>query len=168
MNTHMGKHPSFGKPKPAKKGKPESHFEVHHYAGERGLHSGRVVANHRALKRGKGKERRTLSSLLCTCYIAVVSAIIVALVSIQFMRLLLWSVVVGYSFSIVAVAVDVFDTSILSFLCSGSEGTIVTPQKKANTLLLSNQFEAFSAEVCFCFPLAPFGFEKLFKFQHNF
>jgi len=33
MNTHMGKHPSFGKPKPAKKGKPESHFEVHHYAG---------------------------------------------------------------------------------------------------------------------------------------
>merc|ERR1712055_878505 len=27
----MGK--SFGKPKPAKKGKPEAHFEVHHYAG---------------------------------------------------------------------------------------------------------------------------------------
>merc|ERR1712135_90672 len=36
MNTHMGKHPSFGKPKPPKKGKPESHFEVHHYAGEVG------------------------------------------------------------------------------------------------------------------------------------
>ena len=34
MNTHMGKHPSFGKPKQAKKGKPESHFELHHYAGE--------------------------------------------------------------------------------------------------------------------------------------
>merc|ERR1711872_23969 len=28
-----GKHKSFGKPKPAKKGKPEAHFEVHHYAG---------------------------------------------------------------------------------------------------------------------------------------
>ena len=33
MNTHMGKHPSFGKPKPAKKGKPEAHFELQHYAG---------------------------------------------------------------------------------------------------------------------------------------
>jgi len=29
----LGKHKSFGKPKPAKKGKPEAHFEVHHYAG---------------------------------------------------------------------------------------------------------------------------------------
>merc|ERR1719383_1211351 len=26
-------HSSFGKPKPAKKGKPEAHFEIHHYAG---------------------------------------------------------------------------------------------------------------------------------------
>merc|ERR1740137_227143 len=33
MNKHLGKHKSFGKPKPAKKGKPEAHFEVHHYAG---------------------------------------------------------------------------------------------------------------------------------------
>merc|ERR1719193_2726416 len=33
MGKHLGKHKSFGKPKPAKKGKPEAHFEVHHYAG---------------------------------------------------------------------------------------------------------------------------------------
>merc|ERR1712121_347291 len=33
MNKHLGKHQSFGKPKPAKKGKPEAHFEIHHYAG---------------------------------------------------------------------------------------------------------------------------------------
>jgi len=33
MTKHLGKHKSFGKPKPAKKGKPEAHFEVHHYAG---------------------------------------------------------------------------------------------------------------------------------------
>ena len=29
---HLGKHQSFGKPKPAK-GKAEAHFELHHYAG---------------------------------------------------------------------------------------------------------------------------------------
>merc|ERR1719283_690311 len=33
MGKHLGKHKSFGKPKPAKKGKPEAHFEIHHYAG---------------------------------------------------------------------------------------------------------------------------------------
>merc|ERR1712179_293154 len=33
MNKHLGKHNSFGKPKPAKKGKPEAHFELAHYAG---------------------------------------------------------------------------------------------------------------------------------------
>jgi myosin heavy subunit len=33
MTKHLGKHNSFGKPKPAKKGKPESHFQIHHYAG---------------------------------------------------------------------------------------------------------------------------------------
>merc|ERR1712121_591389 len=33
MGKHLGKHNSFVKPKPAKKGKPEAHFEVHHYAG---------------------------------------------------------------------------------------------------------------------------------------
>jgi len=33
MGKHLGKHNSFGKPKPAKKGKPESHFLIHHYAG---------------------------------------------------------------------------------------------------------------------------------------
>merc|ERR1712142_38190 len=33
MGKHLGKHKSFGKPKPAKKGKPEAHFEDHHYAG---------------------------------------------------------------------------------------------------------------------------------------
>merc|ERR1719369_1407915 len=33
MNKHLGKHPSFGKPKPPKKGMPEAHFEIHHYAG---------------------------------------------------------------------------------------------------------------------------------------
>ncbi|CAF1220495.1 unnamed protein product [Adineta steineri] len=31
-NNHLGKHPQFGKPKPVK-GKPEAHFDVHHYAG---------------------------------------------------------------------------------------------------------------------------------------
>ena len=30
--NHLGKHPSFGKPKP-KKGGAEAHFELHHYAG---------------------------------------------------------------------------------------------------------------------------------------
>ncbi len=30
--THLGKHPNFGKPKPAK-GKAEAHFQLHHYAG---------------------------------------------------------------------------------------------------------------------------------------
>lgn len=30
--NHMGKHACFGKPK-IKKGKPEAHFDVHHYAG---------------------------------------------------------------------------------------------------------------------------------------
>jgi hypothetical protein len=29
---HLGKHPQFGKPKPAK-GKAEAHFDIHHYAG---------------------------------------------------------------------------------------------------------------------------------------
>ena len=29
---HLGKHPSFGKPKPSKS-KYEAHFELHHYAG---------------------------------------------------------------------------------------------------------------------------------------
>ena len=29
---HLGKHSSFGKPKP-QKGKPETHFDLHHYAG---------------------------------------------------------------------------------------------------------------------------------------
>jgi myosin heavy subunit len=29
---HLGKHPSFGKPKP-KKGAAEAHFDLHHYAG---------------------------------------------------------------------------------------------------------------------------------------
>merc|ERR1712121_219581 len=33
MGKHLGKHSSFGKPKPAKKGKPEAHFELAHYAG---------------------------------------------------------------------------------------------------------------------------------------
>merc|ERR1712212_972787 len=33
MNKHLGKNPKFGKPKPAKKGKPEAHFELQHYAG---------------------------------------------------------------------------------------------------------------------------------------
>jgi len=33
MGKHLGKHPSFGKPKPAKKGLPEAHFEIYHYAG---------------------------------------------------------------------------------------------------------------------------------------
>ena len=31
-NNHLGKHPSFGKPKP-KKGGAEAHFDLHHYAG---------------------------------------------------------------------------------------------------------------------------------------
>ena len=30
---HLGKNDKFGKPKPAKKGKPEAHFELGHYAG---------------------------------------------------------------------------------------------------------------------------------------
>lgn len=29
---HLGKHPNFGKPKPAKN-KAEAHFDLHHYAG---------------------------------------------------------------------------------------------------------------------------------------
>merc|ERR1712235_30516 len=33
MGKHLGKHKSFGKPKPPKKGMPEAHFEVHPYAG---------------------------------------------------------------------------------------------------------------------------------------
>merc|ERR1712212_50014 len=33
MGKHLGKNPKFGKPKPAKKGKPEAHFELSHYAG---------------------------------------------------------------------------------------------------------------------------------------
>jgi len=33
MNKHLGKHQSFGKPKPPKKGMPEAHFEIYHYAG---------------------------------------------------------------------------------------------------------------------------------------
>merc|ERR1712002_1247344 len=33
MGKHLGKHKSFGKPKPPKKGMLEAHFEVHHYAG---------------------------------------------------------------------------------------------------------------------------------------
>jgi len=33
IGKHLGKHKSFGKPKPPKKGMPEAHFEVHHYAG---------------------------------------------------------------------------------------------------------------------------------------
>merc|ERR1711990_1052477 len=33
MNKHLGKHNSFAKPKPPKKGAPEAHFALHHYAG---------------------------------------------------------------------------------------------------------------------------------------
>ena len=36
MNKHLGKHQSFGKPKPSKNkraGVPDAHFEIHHYAG---------------------------------------------------------------------------------------------------------------------------------------
>merc|ERR1719462_520423 len=33
MTKHLGKHTSFGKPKPPKKGMPEAHFEIYHYAG---------------------------------------------------------------------------------------------------------------------------------------
>merc|ERR1719187_908332 len=33
MGKHLGKHKSFGKPKPPKKGLPEAHFEIYHYAG---------------------------------------------------------------------------------------------------------------------------------------
>merc|ERR1719391_577953 len=36
MNKHLGKHQSFGKPKPSKNkkaGVPDPHFEIHHYAG---------------------------------------------------------------------------------------------------------------------------------------
>lgn len=30
--NHFGKHPNFGKTKPIK-GRPEAHFDIHHYAG---------------------------------------------------------------------------------------------------------------------------------------
>jgi len=33
MGKHLGKNAKFGKPKPAKKGKPEAHFQLGHYAG---------------------------------------------------------------------------------------------------------------------------------------
>jgi myosin heavy subunit len=33
MENHLGKTPSFGKPKPPKGGQAEAHFELHHYAG---------------------------------------------------------------------------------------------------------------------------------------
>jgi len=33
MGKHLGKNEKFSKPKPAKKGKPEAHFELGHYAG---------------------------------------------------------------------------------------------------------------------------------------
>merc|ERR1719175_152534 len=33
MGKHLGRNDKFGKPKPAKKGKPEAHFELGHYAG---------------------------------------------------------------------------------------------------------------------------------------
>ena len=33
MNKHLGKNECFGKPKPPKKGQPEAHFQVAHYAG---------------------------------------------------------------------------------------------------------------------------------------
>merc|ERR1719309_499682 len=33
MGKHLGKHDSFAKPKPPKKGMPEAHFALHHYAG---------------------------------------------------------------------------------------------------------------------------------------
>merc|ERR1712142_841526 len=33
MNKHLGKHNSFAKPKPPKKGMPEDRFALHHYAG---------------------------------------------------------------------------------------------------------------------------------------
>merc|ERR1712002_963825 len=33
MGKHLGKNDKFSKPKPAKKGKPEAHFELGHYAG---------------------------------------------------------------------------------------------------------------------------------------
>merc|ERR1711942_213743 len=33
MNKNLGKHNSFAKPKPPKKGMPEAHFALHHYAG---------------------------------------------------------------------------------------------------------------------------------------
>merc|ERR1712042_381522 len=33
MNKHLGNHNSFAKPKPPKKGMPEAHFALHHYAG---------------------------------------------------------------------------------------------------------------------------------------
>merc|ERR1712121_169506 len=39
MNKHLGKHNSFAKPKPPKKGMPEAHFEVHHYAGTVGYNA---------------------------------------------------------------------------------------------------------------------------------
>ena len=33
MGKHLGKTDAFGKPKPPKKGQPEAHFLVAHYAG---------------------------------------------------------------------------------------------------------------------------------------
>merc|ERR1719431_1610743 len=33
MGKHLGKNECFGKPKPAKKGAPEAHFQISHYAG---------------------------------------------------------------------------------------------------------------------------------------
>ena len=33
MGKHLGKNEKFGKSKPAKKGQPEAHFELTHYAG---------------------------------------------------------------------------------------------------------------------------------------
>merc|ERR1711887_362809 len=33
MGKHLGKNEKFSKPEPAKKGKPEAHFELGHYAG---------------------------------------------------------------------------------------------------------------------------------------
>merc|ERR1719357_615414 len=33
MNKHLGKNECFGKPKPPKKGAPEAHFQISHYAG---------------------------------------------------------------------------------------------------------------------------------------
>ena len=33
MGKHLGKNDAFGKPKPPKKGQPEAHFLIAHYAG---------------------------------------------------------------------------------------------------------------------------------------